>query len=135
MTLDVTTAMDINEVLRHLPHRYPFLLVDKVLNVQAGEGLTAVKNVSFNEPFFTGHFPQRPVMPGVLIIEALAQASGILVFVTEGSLPSPDSPTYLVGVDKARFKEVVAPGDQLKLHVQLLKSKRGMWKFFYTCNC
>jgi len=121
--------LDIHEVMAHLPHRYPFLLVDKVVEVTSNQSLIAIKNVSINEPYFQGHFPQRPVMPGVLIIEALAQASGILVFVTENQLPSAQSLYFLAEVEKARFKRVVEPGDQLHLHVNLLKARSGVWKF------
>lgn len=122
-------TMDIYEVMQHLPHRYPFLLVDKVLEIKKGESLKAIKNVSFNEPFFTGHFPGRPVMPGVLILEALAQATGILAFVTTESKPTENSLYYLVGIDNARFKQPVIPGDQLLLEVEVLQTKRGVWKF------
>lgn len=122
-------TMDIMDILSHLPHRYPFLLVDKVLDVQPGVSLTAIKNVSYNEPQFTGHFPQKPIFPGVLIIEALAQATGILAFKTTESTPTEDSLYYLVGVDKARFKRPVMPGEQLVLKVDVVKSMRGVWKF------
>ena len=124
-----TSVMSIHEVMAHLPHRFPFLLVDRVVNYTKGESLEAIKNVTINEPFFTGHFPQRPVMPGVLIIEALAQACGILVFLTEGKLPDENSLYYLAGVDDARFKRVVEPGDTLHLCVKLTKAKRDVWKF------
>jgi len=123
------TTMDINEVLKYLPHRYPFLLIDRVLEYKEGETLTAIKNVSYNENYFTGHFPQRPVMPGVLILEALAQATGILSFKTNGTKPSDKSLYYFVGIDKARFKKPVEPGDQLILEVKILKKKGPMWKF------
>jgi len=122
-------TMDIHEVLQYLPHRYPFLLVDKVIDFKEGEYLTAVKNVTFNENYFTGHFPQRPVMPGVLILEALAQATGILSFKTNDSKPSDKSLYYFVAIDKARFKQPVEPGDQLVLEVKILKRKGPMWKF------
>ena len=121
--------MSIHEVLQHLPHRYPFLLVDKVISYVVGDTLEAVKNVSINEPYFAGHFPVRPVMPGVLIIEALAQASGILVFLTAGQKPDTESLYYLAGVDNVRFKKTVEPGDTLKLKVKLVKSRRDVWKF------
>lgn len=121
--------MDISEVLEYLPHRYPFLLVDRVLECKPGERLVAIKNVSYNEPYFLGHFPQRPVMPGVLIVEALAQATGILAFKTAELKPSEESLYFLVGVDKCRFKQVVAPGDQLELEVDFVKSVRDVWKF------
>ncbi|HED52212.1 MAG TPA: 3-hydroxyacyl-ACP dehydratase FabZ [Gammaproteobacteria bacterium] len=121
--------MDINEIRNTLPHRYPFLLVDRVLEFEAGKSLVAIKNVSFNEPFFQGHFPEKPVMPGVLILEALAQATGLLAFRTEGRDAARDSLYYFVGVDKARFKRPVEPGDQLRLAVDVIKVKRGIWVF------
>jgi len=121
--------LDIHQILEHLPHRYPFLLIDRVTEVKPGESLTGYKNVTFNEPYFTGHFPQRPVMPGVLILEALAQATGILAFRTVGKIPDENSLYYFVGIDKARFKQPVEPGDQLILHVEFVKEKRGIWKF------
>ena len=122
-------SMDIYEILEHLPHRYPFLLIDKVLECKLGESLVGIKNVSFNEPYFPGHFPGKPVMPGVLILEALAQATGILAFKTSNARPSDGSLYYLVGIDEARFKQVVKPGDQLVLKVEVIKAKRGVWKF------
>ena len=122
-------TLDIYEILQHLPHRYPFLLIDKVIECKLGESLTGVKNVSFNEPYFIGHFPNKPVMPGVLILEALAQATGILAFRTSNSRPTDESLYYLVGIDEARFKHPVKPGDQLILKVDVVKSKRGVWKF------
>lgn len=117
------------QVLQHLPHRYPFLLVDKVTAVEPGTSLTAIKNVTANEPFFTGHFPGIPIMPGVLIVEAMAQASGILIFQTLGRLPNSDELYYLAGIDHARFKRMVLPGDQLELHIEVLKQRRDLWKF------
>jgi len=123
------TQMNINEVKNFLPHRYPFLLIDKVINFEVGKTLTAIKNVSFNEPQFTGHFPTQPIMPGVLIIEALAQATGILAFKSEVGKPQDGQIYMLVGVDNARFKRIVEPGDQLKLEVEILTVKRGIWKF------
>ena len=122
-------SMDINDVLEHLPHRYPFLLVDRVTDYKEGKYLNGFKNVSFNEPYFTGHFPHRPVMPGVLILEALAQATGILAYKSTGKTPSDESLYYLVGIDKARFKQPVVPGDQLQLEVKVIKTMRGVWKF------
>lgn len=122
-------SMDIYEVMKHLPHRYPFLLVDRVVDFKAGEYLKAIKNVTVNEPFFPGHFPHRPVFPGVLMLEAMAQASGILAFKTTESLPSDDSLFYFVGIDDARFKKPVEPGDQVVMEVTVLKRKRDMWKF------
>jgi 3-hydroxyacyl-[acyl-carrier-protein] dehydratase len=121
--------MDIHEILEHLPHRYPFLLVDRVLEVEPGKAIHAYKNISINEPFFTGHFPHHPVLPGVLIMEALAQAAGILAFKTMDEKPSDDSVFYFVGIDDARFKKPVMPGDQLHLHVEVLRQVRGIWKF------
>lgn len=121
--------MNINEVKNFLPHRYPFLLIDKVLDFEIGKSLMAVKNVSFNEPQFTGHFPSHPIMPGVLIIEALAQATGILAFKSEVGKPQDGQIYMLVGVDNARFKKMVEPGDQIILKVEVLTVKRGIWKF------
>jgi len=123
------TEMNINEVKNFLPHRYPFLLIDRVLDFEVSKKLTAIKNVSFNEPQFTGHFPNQPIMPGVLIIEALAQATGILAFKSEVGKPKEGQIYMLVGVDNARFKRMVEPGDQLKLDVEVLTVKRGIWKF------
>ncbi|HSN71641.1 MAG TPA: 3-hydroxyacyl-ACP dehydratase FabZ [Steroidobacteraceae bacterium] len=121
--------MDVNEVMRRLPHRYPFLLVDRVLECQPNVMIRAIKNVTVNEPCFTGHFPHRPVMPGVLILEALAQTAGILAFVTAGVYPDEDSQFYFVGIDKARFRRPVEPGDQLMLNATLERAIRGIWKF------
>ncbi|OIP07396.1 MAG: 3-hydroxyacyl-[acyl-carrier-protein] dehydratase FabZ [Betaproteobacteria bacterium CG2_30_68_42] len=121
--------MDIKAILEHLPHRFPMLLVDRVLSLEAGARIHAVKNVSINEPFFAGHFPHHPVMPGVLIMEALAQAAGILSFVTTGERPDDDSVFYFVGIDNARFKKPVMPGDQLHLHVSIARQVRGIWKY------
>ncbi|MAT65370.1 MAG: 3-hydroxyacyl-[acyl-carrier-protein] dehydratase FabZ [Gammaproteobacteria bacterium] len=124
------TVMDINEIMRELPHRYPFLLIDRVTEYVAGEHLVGYKNVSFNEPFFNGHFPQKPIMPGVLVIEALAQATGLLAFRSMGREGRRDNVLYyLVGVDKARFKRPVEPGDQLMLHVRVKTTRRGIWVF------
>lgn len=123
--------MNINEVKNFLPHRYPFLLIDRVLDFEIGKSLIAIKNVSFNEPQFNGHFPDQPIMPGVLIIEALAQATGILAFKSEVGKPVDGQVYMLVGVDKARFKKMVEPGDQLLLRVEVKTVKRGIWKF----NC
>jgi 3-hydroxyacyl-[acyl-carrier-protein] dehydratase len=120
--------MDINKVLSLLPHRYPFLLVDRVLESEPGKRLVGIKNVTFNEPYFTGHFPVKPVMPGVLIIEALAQATGLLAMDTAPDEVG-DSLYYFVGIDKARFKRPVEPGDQLRLEVSLKGTKRGIWMF------
>lgn len=122
-------TMDINEVLRYLPHRYPFLLIDRVLSYEAGKNIEALKNVTINEPFFNGHFPHYPVMPGVLIIEAMAQAAAILSFVTMGAKANDRSIYYFVGIDNARFKRPVTAGDALHLHVSLTRHVRGIWKF------
>jgi 3-hydroxyacyl-[acyl-carrier-protein] dehydratase len=124
-----STQMDSLAILKHLPHRYPFLLVDRVLELNPGESIRALKNVTFNEPFFSGHFPHRPVMPGVLIIEALAQAAGILTFVTAGVIPNEDTKFYFVGIDKARFRKPVTPGDQLILTARLERNLKGIWRF------
>ncbi|MDR1850078.1 MAG: 3-hydroxyacyl-ACP dehydratase FabZ [Zoogloeaceae bacterium] len=121
--------MDIHQILEHLPHRYPFLLVDRVLELELGKSIHAYKNVSINEPFFNGHFPHHPIMPGVLVIEALAQAGGILTLKTEEAKASADLMFYFVGIDNARFKKPVMPGDQLHLHVNIERRLRGIWKF------
>ncbi len=121
--------MDIQEILDHLPHRFPMLLVDRVLECEPGKGIVAIKNVTINEPFFSGHFPHHPVMPGVLVIEALAQAAAILSFRTLGTRPDDRSVYYFVGIDEARFKRPVVPGEQLLLEVTLERSVRGIWKF------
>ncbi len=122
-------TMNIGEIKKFLAHRYPFLLVDKVIDFEAGKHLTAVKNVTINEPFFQGHFPDYPVMPGVLIMEALAQATGLLGFKTMDDDPSEDQLYLFVGIDGARFKRQVVPGDVLTLKVELLKRSRSIWKF------
>lgn len=127
-------TMDIHAVMKQLPHRYPFLLIDRVLDCKPGDSLTALKNVTINEPFFPGHFPHRPVMPGVLILEAMAQATGLLAFATIGSAPNEDTLYYFVGIDKARFREPVEPGDQVVFKVKVLASKRGIWKFSGTAE-
>ncbi len=126
---DNSISMDILEVMRFLPHRYPFLLVDRVESCIKGESIRALKNVTFNEPFFSGHFPGRPVMPGVLIIEALAQSAGILAFVTAGIIPDDKTQFFFVAIDKARFRQPVMPGDQLILTAKLERVIRGLWKF------
>ena len=120
---------DIREILKYLPHRYPFLMVDRVTDFVANESLTAYKNITFNEPIFTGHFPKSPIFPGVLILEALAQASALLAFKSLGGYPSEKTLYLLVGIDKARFKKQVIPGDQLIFTVNVLKEKRGIWRF------
>jgi 3-hydroxyacyl-[acyl-carrier-protein] dehydratase len=121
--------MDIHAVLKHLPHRYPFLLVDRVLEVGPGRRLVALKNVSINEPFFAGHFPSYPVMPGVLIIEAMAQAAALLASTVVDDPLDEDSINFLVGVDGARFKRQIVPGDQLRIEVEVLREVRGLFKF------
>jgi len=121
--------MDIHQILKQLPHRYPFLLVDRVLEIDKGKSIRALKNVTINEPFFTGHFPHRPVMPGVLMLEALAQAAALLAFDALDSSPTDDTLYYFAGIDSARFKQPVEPGDQLILHVELLRMKAGIFKF------
>lgn len=121
--------LDMQAILVRLPHRYPFLLVDRVLELRPGESIRAVKNVTYNEPFFPGHFPGRPVMPGVMIIEALAQAAGILCFVTTNVIPDHNTRFYFVGIDGARFRRPVVPGDQLLLTAQLERSLKGIWRF------
>lgn len=123
------SQMDIHEILEYLPHRNPMLLVDRVLEVVPGERIVALKNVSINEPFFPGHYPHHPVMPGVLVIEALAQTAAILSFKTMGGKPDDKSVYYFVGIDNARFKRPVSPGDQLIFEVSILANKRGIWKF------
>ena len=124
--------MDIHQILEHLPHRYPFVLVDRVLELEPGKKIKAIKNVSINEPFFPGHFPHHPVMPGVLIVEALAQAAAILSFKTGNFMPSDDSVYYFAGIDKSRFKKPVSPGDQLILEVSIDRILKGIWK--YNCS-
>ena len=121
------TIMDVTEIRRFLAHRYPFLLVDRVTNLIPGESIQAIKNVTINEPFFNGHFPAQPIMPGVLIIEAMAQATGLLGFKTMGDDPSPDLLYVLAGVDKVKFKKQVVPGDQLELYAEIIKHKGAMW--------
>jgi len=121
--------LDMQAILERLPHRYPFLLVDRVLECRPGESIRALKNVTYNEPYFPGHFPHRPVMPGVIIVEALAQTAGILCFVTADVIPDEETRFYFVGIDKARFRKPVVPGDQLVLTAQLQRSLRGIWKF------
>ncbi len=121
--------MDIHQVLNYLPHRYPFLLIDRVIEVIPHERIRALKNVSINGPFFPGHYPLHPVMPGVLVIEAMAQAAAILSFKTLGQLPDDSSVYYFVGIDNARFKKPVSAGDQLISDVKLNLNKRGIWKY------
>lgn len=121
-------VMDIHEILKFLPHRYPILLIDRVIEMELGKSLVAIKNVTINEQFFLGHFPSRPVMPGVLILEALAQAGGVLAYKSTNTLPSDGTLYYFAGVDNARFRRVVEPGDQLRLEVKVLRSKGEFWK-------
>ncbi len=123
------SGLDIEAIMHQLPHRYPFLLVDRVIDCQAGQFVHAIKNVTFNEPFFPGHFPHRPVMPGVMIIEALAQACGILAFKTVEVVPDSDTRFYFVAIDNARFRRPVEPGDQLLLKCTLKRAIKGIWKF------
>lgn len=126
--------MDIHQVLSHLPQRFPILMIDRVIECEPGKRILALKNVSANEPYFPGHFPHRPVMPGVLILEAMAQAAGILVFRTLDRKPDDKSVYYYAGIDNARFKRPVEPGDQLMIEVTILGSKRGIWKFGCTAR-
>jgi 3-hydroxyacyl-[acyl-carrier-protein] dehydratase len=121
--------MDIHQILKQLPHRYPILLVDRVLEIEKGKSIKALKNVTINEPFFTGHFPHRPVMPGVLMLEALAQTAALLAFDTLGTTPDDKTVYYFAGIDGARFKRPVEPGDQLTLLVELDRMKAGIFKF------
>jgi 3-hydroxyacyl-[acyl-carrier-protein] dehydratase len=123
------SGMDIKEVMNYLPHRYPFLLVDRVLEITLGERIVAMKNVTINEPFFVGHFPHSPVMPGVLIIEAMAQAAAILSFKTRGAVPDENSILYFASIDNARFKRPVLPGDTLVFDMKLVREMRGVWKY------
>jgi 3-hydroxyacyl-[acyl-carrier-protein] dehydratase len=122
-------SMDIHQILKLLPHRYPFLLVDRVIEIEKGKSIKALKNVTMNEPFFNGHFPRRPVMPGVLMLEALAQAAALLAFSTMDMVPDENSVYYFAGIDGARFKRPVEPGDALTLFVELDRMKAGIFKF------
>lgn len=121
--------MDIHHILRKLPHRYPFLLVDRVIEFEKGVSIKALKNVTINEPFFNGHFPNRPVMPGVLMLEALAQTAALLSFESAGTEPGDDTVVYFVGIDGARFKRPVEPGDQLILEASIDRVKGGIYKY------
>ena len=121
--------MDIHAILKQLPHRYPFLLVDRVVELESNKRIRAIKNVTFNEPYFMGHFPGRPVMPGVLMLEALAQAAGLLAFDAMGQVPDENNIYYFVGIDSARFKRPVEPGDQLILEASIDRVRGGIWKF------
>ena len=128
------SVMDINEILKHLPHRYPFLLIDRILEIKEGESIVALKNVTINEAFFVGHFPEQPVMPGVLILEAMAQAAGVLAYKSTNSLPSDGTLYLFAGIDNARFRRVVEPGDQLTLNVKVVRAKKGIWKLEGTAH-
>ena len=124
-----TTVLDIHEIIKRLPHRYPFLLVDRVIELEKGVRIKAIKNVTINEPFFPGHFPQRPVMPGVLMLEAMAQAAAVLSFESLGQLPDEKTLYYFAGIDGARFKRPVEPGDQLVMDITVLRAKGGIYKY------
>lgn len=128
MATDKDLVINIEEILTLLPHRYPFLLVDRVVEIELGKSLKAIKNVTFNEPFFQGHFPGKPIFPGVLILEAMAQATGILAFKSVGKLAN-DELYYFAAIDDARFKRPVVPGDQLVLEVEFIKERRGVARF------
>jgi len=123
------SSMDVTQIMKYLPHRYPFLLVDRVLELVPNQHIVALKNISMNEPQFPGHFPNHPVMPGVLMIEALAQTAGLLAFKSGGDEIGPNSVVYFVGIDGARFKRPVVPGDQLRMEAKVLRVTRGIWKF------
>jgi 3-hydroxyacyl-[acyl-carrier-protein] dehydratase len=122
-------TLDINQIKEYLPHRYPLLLVDRVLDYELDKSITAIKNVTINEEFFNGHFPHKPVMPGVLMIEALAQTAALLSFMSKGVKPDNNSIVYFVGIDNARFKRPVGPGDQLRMEVELMRAARGIYKY------
>lgn len=130
----MSELLDIVEIKRYLPHRYPFLLLDRVTEFEPDVSIAGLKNVTVNEPFFNGHFPTMPVMPGVLIVEAMAQLSGILIFRTMGRYPKYDELFYLAGINNARFKRMVVPGDVLKLEVRLIRKGHGLWKFSGTAS-
>lgn len=123
------SIMEIGEVMEYLPHRYPFLLIDRVIAMEPGATIRAIKNVTINEPFFTGHFPHYPVMPGVLVIEAMAQAAAVLSYKTRGLKPDPNTVAYFAGIDNVRFKRPVVPGDQLVFDITLVKNKGDLWKY------
>ena len=127
-------SMDIHEILDHLPHRYPFILVDRVISMELGKEITAIKNVTINEPYFPGHFSYHPVMPGVLIVEALAQAAALLSFKTMDTKPTEDSVYYFAGIDSARFTKPVNPGDQIVLHLKIDRVLKGIWKYSGTAT-
>ena len=122
-------SLDINQIKEYLPHRYPLLLVDRVLSWESGKNIVAIKNVTINEEFFNGHFPNKPVMPGVMTIEALAQTSALLAFLTMGQKPDENAVVYFLGIDNARFKRPVGPGDRLDLYAEMVANKRGIYKY------
>lgn len=128
------SEVDINIIKNYLPHRYPFLLIDRIVDYEVNRTLTALKNVTCNEPFFLGHFPDKPIMPGVLIVEAMAQSSAILGNLSMQDRPEDGSLYYLVGIDSARFRQIVEPGDQLLLHVEFMTVRRNIWKFSATAT-
>ena len=128
------TPLEIRDIIGHLPHRYPFLLVDRVLEYEAGKHIVALKNVTINEPFFPGHFPNHPVMPGVLVIEAMAQTAAILAFITAGESVGDKNIVYFAGIDDARFKRPVVPGDQIMMRAELEWQRRGIWRFKTTAR-
>lgn len=134
MTSTDKPFLDVYAILKRLPHRYPFLMVDRVLECVPGESVRAIKNVTVNEPYFTGHFPERPVMPGVMILEALAQAAGVLVFTTLGKVPNENTRFYFAGIDGCRFRRPVEPGDQLILTARILRNARDIWKIAATAH-
>ena len=125
----MSAIIDINEIKQYIPHRYPFLLVDRITELEIGKRVVGLKNVTVNEPFFPGHFPHTPVMPGVLIIEAMAQTAAVLAFKTDGSVPDDDSTVYFASVDNVRFNRPVVPGDQLVMEAEIVRKMRNIWKF------
>ena len=127
-------TLDITQIRQYLPHRYPMLLVDRVLDWEAGKSITAIKNVTINEDIFNGHFPHRPVMPGVLMIEAMAQTAALLTFLTLDMKPDDNTVVYFVGIDNTRFKRPVEPGDQLVMKAEIIRSSRGIWKYKATAS-
>ena len=129
MTTPENKTLDIHQIKQYLPHRYPMLLVDRVLTWEANKSISAIKNVTANEEFFNGHFPHKPVMPGVLMIEAMAQTAAILSFLTMNVKPDENSVVYFVGIDNARFKRPAGPGDQLKMDIEIVRVSRGIWKY------
>ncbi len=128
------TPLEIRDIIGHLPHRFPFLLVDRVLEFESGKYIVALKNVTINEPFFPGHFPNHPVMPGVLVIEAMAQTAAILAFITAGESVGDKNIVYFAGIDDARFKRPVVPGDQIMMRAELEWQRRGIWRFKTTAR-